>query len=641
MGACNRGLTDLLPVRELCRRPDLRSGVRSRKRARSADRALQRKGPAKHAGPTGTAKPCGRHHPRHVGHAAACAAAILLRNLGDDRLGREDVLGDRRSVLQRRAGDHGRVDDALGDEVHDLTAGSVEAVVLLRLADVVDDDRALEAGVLRDLTERLLQRAEDDLRAGLLVGVADGLDVEGLLGDQQSGATARDDALLEGGAGGLQRVLDAVLLLLHLGLGGSADLDHSDATRQLGEALLELLPIEVRVGVLDLILDLVDAALDPCRITGTVNDRRGVLGDDHAASAAELRDLGVLELEAHLLGDDLSAGEDRDVLEHALAAVAEARCLDGNAGEGAAQLVDHEGRERLTLNVLGDDQQRLAALDRLLEDREDVTDRADLGVGDQDVGVLEDSLHTILVGDHVGRDIALVELHALSELEVHAEGLAFLDVHDAVLADLVDRVCDHVADLLIAGRDRRDARDLILARDGSGLLGDVLDDLLDGLLDAALERERIGAGCDVLQALANDRLSEHGRSGGAVTGDVVGRGRDLADELGALVLEDVLDLDLTSDRDTVVGDRRGAELLVDHDVAALGAERDLDRVGNRVHAGLQRVAGVRVVLQFLVSHVSLVLLRSWSYWTLASTSDSRRTRSSSPSTLISVPPYLL
>src|SRR5690348_2730904 len=40
--------------------------------------------------------------------------------------------------------------------------------------------------------------------------------------------------------------------------------------------------------------------------------------------------------------------------------------------------------------------------------------------------------------------------------------------------------------------------------------------------------------------------------------------------------------------------------------------------------------------------ISLVLLeRVCCYWTLASTSDSRRTSSSSPSTLISVPPYLL
>src|SRR5204862_6165970 len=51
------------------------------------------------------------HHPRHVGHATArSAGAFLLRHLGHDGLGGEDVLGDRRGVLKRRAGDHRRVD---------------------------------------------------------------------------------------------------------------------------------------------------------------------------------------------------------------------------------------------------------------------------------------------------------------------------------------------------------------------------------------------------------------------------------------------------------------------------------------------------------------------------------------------------
>ena len=74
----------------------------------------------------------------------------------------------------------------------------------------------------------------------------------GLAGVEQRDAAARDDALLEGGPGGLQRVLDAVLLLLHLGLGRRADLDDGDAAGELGQPLLQLLAVEVRVGVLDL-----------------------------------------------------------------------------------------------------------------------------------------------------------------------------------------------------------------------------------------------------------------------------------------------------------------------------------------------------------------------------------------------------
>src|SRR3954454_20434958 len=554
-----------------------------------ADTPPNARGPGESPGPRSTSQARARrreallHHAAHVGHAAADAGPGLVWDLGDDGLRREDVLRDRGGVLQRRARDHGRVDDALGDEVDDLAARRVQALALLRLANVVDDDRALEARVVRDLAERLLERAEDDAGAGALV-ILVGVGVDGARRAQERDAATGHDALLERRAGRLQGVLDAVLLLLHLRLGGRADLHDGDAAGELGEALLELLAIEVGVGVLDLRLDLVDAALDRLAVTGAVDDRRRVLGDDDAAGAAELRELRVLELEAHLLGDDLAAGEDRDVLEHALAAVAEARRLDGDAGERAAELVDDERRERLALDVLGDDQQRLARLDRLLEHGQDVPDRADLLVGDQDVGVLEDSLHPVLVGDHVRRDVALVELHALRELEVHAERLALLDVHDAVLAHLVDRVGDDRADLLVGSRDGGHASDLLLARDLLGLLADVLHNLVHGLLDAALQSQRVRARSHVLEALADNRLGEHGRGRGAVAGHVVGRGRDLADELGALVLEDVLDLDLTSDGHAVIRDGRGAKLLVEHYVPALRTERHLDRVGHGVDA---------------------------------------------------------
>jgi hypothetical protein len=70
---------------------------------------------------------------------------------------------------------------------------------------------------------------------------------------EQRDAAAREHALLDGRLGGVQRVFDAGLLLLHLDLGGRADLDDADAAGQLGEALLELLAVVVRGGVLDLL----------------------------------------------------------------------------------------------------------------------------------------------------------------------------------------------------------------------------------------------------------------------------------------------------------------------------------------------------------------------------------------------------
>src|SRR5690606_40058765 len=102
-------------------------------------------------------------------------------------------------------------------------------------------------------------------------------------------------------------------------------------------------------GLLDGEADLADPVLDRLRVTGTVDDRGAVLGDDDPAGGTEHLEADVLELEADLLAHHLAAGEDGHVLEHGLAAVAEARRLDRDRGEGAADLVGDQDGERLAL----------------------------------------------------------------------------------------------------------------------------------------------------------------------------------------------------------------------------------------------------------------------------------------------------
>jgi hypothetical protein len=57
----------------------------------------------------------------------------------------------------------------------------------------------------------------------------------------------------------VQGVFDAGLLLLHLDLGGGADLDQRHTAGQLGQALLQLLAVVVGGGLLDLGADLLDS----------------------------------------------------------------------------------------------------------------------------------------------------------------------------------------------------------------------------------------------------------------------------------------------------------------------------------------------------------------------------------------------
>ena len=116
----------------------------------------------------------------------------------------------------------------------------------------------------------------------------------------------------------------------------------------------------------------------------------------------------------------------------------------------------------------------------------------------------------------------------------------------------------------------------------------------DAGLEAALEGHGAGAGGNVLQPFLDDGLGQHRRGRRAVAGDVVGLGGDLFRQLGADVLEGVFEVDVLGDSDAVVGDGWGAELLVEDDVAPLGAEGDLDGVGEGVDAVLERLTGFLV-----------------------------------------------
>ena len=171
-------------------------------------------------------------------------------------------------------------------------------------------------------------------------------------------------------------------------------------------------------------------------------------------------DLNVLELDAEIFGDGLAAGQDCDVLQHRLAAIAEARSLHGRDLQRATQLVDDESRERFAFDVFCDDQERLAGLGDLLEQREQVLHRADLLFVDQDVGVLERSFHALGIGDEVGREVAAVELHAFDDFQLGLERLRLFDGDDAVFADLLHRFGNDLADgLVIVGRNGANLRD--------------------------------------------------------------------------------------------------------------------------------------------------------------------------------------
>ena len=168
------------------------------------------------------------------------------------------------AFCKRRTGDFGGVDDACLEQVLELAGHGVEAdpafFALGPAGSTTAPSRpALEAiqriGSSRALLTIVAPVASSpSRRLGQLVDRGPAA--------QQRQASAGHDAFLDGGFGGRNSVLDAVLLFLQLDLGRRADPDNGDAAGQLGQALLQLLTVPVGIRVFDLALDLGNASLD-------------------------------------------------------------------------------------------------------------------------------------------------------------------------------------------------------------------------------------------------------------------------------------------------------------------------------------------------------------------------------------------
>jgi hypothetical protein len=317
---------------------------------------------------------------------------------------------------------------------------------LLPGPNLLNDDAAFEAGVEGDLPKRLLHRAPHDQATGLLVVGPTTHLVHGLLGSEEGDTPSGDHALLDGGASRLDGVLDAVLLLLELDLGGRSDLDHDDTAGQLGETLLELLAVPVGVGVVDLTLDLLDPRLDVGLGSATVDDGRESL------STTTLR---ARPSSSRVTFSSLRPTSSEITVPPVRMAMSWSMALRRSPKPGALTATDWKSpRILLTTRVARASPSTssemtssgLPWVHHLLQHRDQVVDRADLLVGDEDERILEDGLLPVGVRDEVGGEQSLVELHALGELQLETEGLAFLDRDHAVLADPVHGVGDDLAD---------------------------------------------------------------------------------------------------------------------------------------------------------------------------------------------------
>ncbi|AEM40302.1 hypothetical protein KVU_0463 [Ketogulonicigenium vulgare WSH-001] len=459
------------------------------------------------------------------------------------------------------------------------------------------------------MTDRRFQRATDDRDTDVLVAVCANQAVQHFGRLNQSDAAADDDALLDSSAGCVQRVINAVFTLFHFDFGHAANADDSDAASQFGHTLLQLFAVVVRGGFLDLRADLAHAGFDLGTLARTINDGGRVFGDRDALGRAQHVDRDAFQLHAEVFRDHLTTGQDREVLQHGLAAIAKARCLDGSDLQTTAQLVDDQRGQSLAFDVFSDDQQRLLRLNDGFQQGNHRLQRREFLLVQQDQHVIEVSNHFVGVGDKVGRQEATVELHAFDNFDRSLSAFGFFDGDDTFVADFLHSFSDQLTDQRFAvGRDGADLGNFIAVRNGTGRGFQGFDDFGGRQVDAALQIHRVQASRNRLQTFFDDRLRQNGRSGGAVAGLIIGASRNFFHELCAHVFEFVSQFDFFGNRNAVLGDARGTERLVDHDVTAFGAQRHFYSIGEDVDAAQHTLAGFGVELYVLGSHFSFPCL---------------------------------
>jgi hypothetical protein len=496
-------------------------------------------------------------HTTHTTGHTAWRTRLLLGCLNNSDLGGTEERGDTAGIDESSADNLEGVEDTGSDHVDVLALGAVESLVkvtLVLIDELANDDRALSTGVLDDLASGVGDGVLDDGNTELLVevGSLDGAESVGG-GLEQTSTTTGQDTLLNSGAGSVQGIDDAVLLLTDLNLGGATDLDDGDTTGELGETLLELLLLVLGGGrVVDDATDLLTALRDLVLAALAVKDDGVLLGNGDRSGRAEHFGGRLLELDVKVVAEDGSVSQNSEIAKNGLPVVTEAGGLDGDDLELTTELVENADGKRLTVNVLGDDDKGTAELLGGLESRDDVLDGGDLLLGEKDQRLLELNLGGLGVGDEVGRDVATVELHALSNLKLVLGGLALLDGDDTLLSDLLHGVGQKLANVFVAvGRDGGDLCNLLAGGDVLLVRPQVFDDGLNSGLGAPPQVHGVAAGGNVFDGLGENGAGEDGGSGGTVTGGLVGLGSDILEQTGTEVLELVLESDGPCDRYTV------------------------------------------------------------------------------------------
>ena len=238
-----------------------------------------------------------------------------------------------------------------------------------------------------------------------------------LRGFDERDAASRDDTFGNCRFGGIYRVFNLQFQILHLGLGRRADANHRHSATELRNPFVNLFNVIFGIRLLALFAQLRHARVNLALLSLSSHNRGLILGRNHAMRVPQYFKPHGLKLEPDFLGNHLRANCHGNVLEHLFFAVAVTGRLNPQHIKTASQFVQHESRERFTLNILRNHHHIfLSCLREFFKKRENLLDAGNLFVGNQNRRVLHYRLHTLRIRNHVRRHIPLVKLQTLHHL---------------------------------------------------------------------------------------------------------------------------------------------------------------------------------------------------------------------------------
>mmetsp|Transcript_130663 Transcript_130663/g.317350 ORF Transcript_130663/g.317350 Transcript_130663/m.317350 type:complete len:223 (-) Transcript_130663:151-819(-) len=147
-------------------------------------------------------------------------------------------------------------------------------------------------------------------------------------------------------------------------------------------------------------------------------------------------------------------------------------------------------------------------------------------------GVLKLDLLCLCICDEVWRYVTPVKLHPFDDIKLMVQGLSVRNGDGPILANFLESLRDHAADLLIAvGGDSCNALDALGRTDGSCLSCQILKNDLHSLVHAALDIHWVHASGNCLATLTENCARQDCGGGGPIPSHIVGLARNRLDKL--------------------------------------------------------------------------------------------------------------